>query len=50
MVMLTHLYENQAERNNERILMETIIQMTYTQNIYVQKKNYSISHLRNGRK
>lgn len=37
-VLLAHLYENQAERNIERILMEAITQTTYTLRIFISKR------------
>lgn len=50
-VMLELLYENQAERNIERILMEAITQTTYTLRIFISKrKNILFPHLRNERK
>lgn len=49
--MLELLYENQAERNIERILMEAITQTTYTLRIFISKrKNILFPHLRNERK
>lgn len=48
--MLAHLCENQAERNIERILTETITQMTYALRIFISKRKILFSHLRNERK
>jgi hypothetical protein len=38
--MLAYLCENQAERNIERILMETIIEMTYALRILTSKEKF----------